>query len=265
MTPCNIENTKRLSAVLPEVMRRTVVWIVLFAASISSAMCAGQSAAGVQPGTSIRPASVPCAVKQEGDNRVRSVVLRHVMGQVGMDRGHGRGIELARRNSPVVEGARLVTAEGYAEVTFEDLTHVRLTPATVVVFEQLSRRRMGDRLSVIALNLGTIYIDTPNIKGSGIRLHVGPTCISVDRGTHLRMEISEKKAALSVFFGNATVEAPGGHTVTLTRNQSLPFHVAAKDMTKAITGIEERPYDDWEAKAIRRYQPYLRAPPSVWP
>jgi hypothetical protein len=187
------------------------------------------------------------------------------MGQVGMDRRRGRGMELTMQNSPIVEGAKLVTADGYAEVTFEDLTHMRLTPSTVVAFDQLGLHRTGERASVITLHAGIIYIDTPSVKGSGLWLQVGTACIAVDHATHLRMEITRQRVALSLFYGNASIEAPAGHVVTVAKNQSLLFNVPATEMTKIVSGVEERPDDAWEMKAIQRYQPYLRRPPSVWP
>ncbi len=219
----------------------------------------------MQQTSPIQGPPAPCVIKQDGDTHVRSVVLRHIMGQVGMNRGRGRGMELAMRNSPIVEGAKLVTADGYAEVTLEDLMHVRLTPDTVVEFEQLALHMTGERASVIALNLGTIYVDTPNVKGSKLRIQVGAACISLDRGTHLRMEITRQRVELAMLYGNASVEAPAGHAVALTRNESLSFSVPPGEMAKIIPGIEERPYDEWEAKAVKRYQPFLRLPPSVWP
>jgi len=212
---------------------------------------------------SAQSAASDCTVKQQGDNLVRSVVLRHVIGQVGVNVTRGRQMQRAFPNTPVIEGARLVSAEGYAEVLFEDLVHLRLTPSSVVVFEQLATHRSGERATVVRVAMGTIYVDTPNLKGTGIRLQVGQSCISVDKGTHLRLEVSPQRSTLAVYYGKAAVEASPGRLVEVVKAQTLPLHVDA-DSASIVAGIEDRPNDEWETRAVRRYQPYLRPPPSVW-
>ncbi|HEX8924615.1 MAG TPA: hypothetical protein VF786_02425, partial [Terriglobales bacterium] len=57
----------------------------------------------------------------------RIVRLSLVQGDVRLDRAAGSGIEQAILNSPVPEGARLVTGNnGYAEVEFENGSTLRL-------------------------------------------------------------------------------------------------------------------------------------------
>lgn len=208
----------------------------------------------------------PCAVVEEGDSHVRSAVIRHIQGQAGIDRGKGSGMERAMQNIPAQEGMKLVTADGYAEIEFENGTHVRLTPSTVVAFEQLSLRKTGVPVTVVGVRLGTVYVVAPNIKGSEIRLQVGATCISVSRATHLRLEITRERIELAVFTGSASVEAPAGHTVTVRKSESLPFHLAAGGMAAIVPGIEERPNDAWEKEAMKLHEPmfFRKALPSVW-
>jgi len=166
----------------------------------------------------------------------------------------------------LVEGMKLVTADGYAEVEMEDGTHVRLTPSTVVDFDQLALHRTGELASVIAVSLGTVYVTTAERKASAIRLQAGRTCIYVNHATHLRLEITPERIELAVFTGNVSVEGPAGHTVEIKKNQSLPIHVAEGEMGTIVPGIEERPNDAWEKKAMQLYelQIFHRPPPSVW-
>jgi ferric-dicitrate binding protein FerR (iron transport regulator) len=79
------------------------------------------------------------------DSQVRIVRLSYVEGTVQIARGSAPGFDKALLNFPVVQGARLRTADGSrAEVEFEDGTTLRLTPNSVVEFTQLSRRDSGE-------------------------------------------------------------------------------------------------------------------------
>jgi FecR protein. len=250
-------------------LRNAVPWIVL-AAVLTHVVSAGAGNARNQQqskDSADSPDPAQCVVTQEGDTRVRSVVLSHARGQVGLDRRKGRGMELAVQNTPVVQEMKMVTADGYAEVELEDGTHIRLTPSTVVDFHQLALHRTGERASVIGVPLGTVYVNTAERKGSEIRLQVGATCISVSRATHLRLEISLERIELAVFTGGASVEAPPGHAIAVGKKQSLPFHVDKGGMATIVSGVEVRPYDAWEADAMREYEfrGFLRKTPmTAW-
>jgi hypothetical protein len=208
----------------------------------------------------------PCVSRQDGDTLVRSVSLRHIQGKVGFDRGKGKGLEEAVQSFPVIQGMKLVTADGYAEVGFEDGTYLRLTPSSVVVFDQLGLHKTGVLASAVGVRLGTIYVATADWKGSEIRLQVGATCILANRSTHMRLEITRERMELAVFAGSASVEGPAGRMVTVKKSESLPFRPAEGGMATIVPGIEVRPTDDWEKEAIKLHQTHLphRPPPSVW-
>jgi ferric-dicitrate binding protein FerR (iron transport regulator) len=242
---------------------------MVLTAALAHAVSAGTGGAHDQqeqkdPGDSSAPAQ--CVVTQDGDTHIRSVVLSHIHGQVGIDRGKGRGMEQTWQNIPVVQGMKLVTADGYAEVEFEDGTHVRLTPSTVIDFDQLALHRTGELASVIGVRLGTVYVNTAERKTSAIRLQAGGTCIYVNHATHLRLEITPARIEVAVLRGSASVEGPSGHIVAVKKSESLPFHVAEGGMATIVPGIEERPYDAWEKEAMKLYELQIlhRAPPSVW-
>lgn len=217
------------------------------------------------PGRAASPAG-PCVFKQDGDIQVRSVSISHIQGQVGYDRGKGRGVERAVQSFPVIQGMRLGTSDGYAEVAFEDGTYLRLTPSTVVDFDQLGLHKTGVLATAVGVRLGTVYIVTPDWKGSEIRLQIGATCILASRSTHLRLEITSDRTELAVFTGTARVEGPAGHIVTVKKSESLPFRVAEGGTATIVPGIEVRPTDRWEKEAMLLHEPRIsrRRPPSVW-
>ena len=57
-----------------------------------------------------------------GDSHVRIVRLSDVKGTLALDRKTGLGFEQTMQNMPIVEGEKLKTEDGYAEVEFEDNT-----------------------------------------------------------------------------------------------------------------------------------------------
>lgn len=249
-------------------LRNAVSWVALTAvlAYAASAETGGARDRQEQQDSGDSGGAGSCIARVEGDSHVRSVVLSHTQGQVGLDRRKGRGMELAMQNMPLVEGMKLATADGYAEVGVEDGTHVRLTPSTVVDLDQLALHRTGELASVIGVRLGTVYVTTGERKASAIRLQAGGTCIYVNHATHLRLEITPGRIEVAVFTGNASVEGPVGHMVAVKKSESLPFHLAQGGMATIVPGIEERPTDAWEKEAMKLYEPQLfhRAPPSVW-
>src|SRR5271170_3539633 len=73
------------------------------------------------PAVGVPVASVPVDNgAQPGDSHVRIVRLSDVKGTLSMDRNTGTGFEATMPNMPVVQGQKLRTADGYAEVEFED-------------------------------------------------------------------------------------------------------------------------------------------------
>ena len=101
-------------------------------------------------------ASAPAAAAEPGSD-VRIIRLSQVKGAVQMDRNTGRGYEQAFANLPVVQGAKLKTGEGIAEVEFEDNSTLRLTPETEVDFPKLRLHPTGVTLSTIHVLRGTVY------------------------------------------------------------------------------------------------------------
>src|ERR1017187_7746217 len=82
-------------------------------------------------------AATQSQVSQNQASKVRIVRLSEVRGLVLMDRNIGRGLEAATANLPIVEGSRIQTGTGVAEIEFEDNSTLRLTPGSVVDFPQL--------------------------------------------------------------------------------------------------------------------------------
>src|SRR5579859_5962344 len=77
------------------------------------------------------------------DSHVRIVRLSYIEGAVQISHGAGGAYEKAIVNLPITEGAKLKTADGRAEVEFEDGSTLRIVADSTVEFSQLSLRDSG--------------------------------------------------------------------------------------------------------------------------
>jgi len=93
------------------------------------------------------------------DSQVRIVRLSDVEGTVQVDKNTGQGFEKAFLNMPIVQGMKLATKDGRAEVEFEDGSTVRITPKSTVEFSELTLRDSGGRASTVVLKTGMAYVN----------------------------------------------------------------------------------------------------------
>jgi hypothetical protein len=185
---------------------------------------------------------------EPGDSHVRIVRLSDVRGTVMMDRKTGQGMEATIQNMPIVEGVRVQTTAGDAEVEFEDGSTLRITPNTLIEFPQLVRRESGKTASTVKLVQGTMYVNLMNTKGNEFTV-VTHEVISVTASTHLRVEMAGPKMTLGVFAGSAEVLVGSTTTVvgkkeTLTLGGDVVQPVLAKNVA---TG----PFDEWDKDEIK--------------
>jgi FecR protein len=188
-----------------------------------------------------------------GDSHVRIVRLSEIRGSVKMDRKTGHGLEAAIANMPIVEGARLETEIGVAEVEFEDGSAVRLTPNSLIEFPQLILRGAGGMASTVRLVHGLMYVSLANTKANSFTVQVGDgsTSVVVAPSTHVRLEaeaakvpnVSESggggsdkiqsvaKLTIAVFAGSVAVQSPSGPSVV------------GKKETLTVGGAEHQPGD----------------------
>jgi hypothetical protein len=194
-----------------------------------------------------------------GDSHVRIVRLSDVKGTLALDRKTGLGFEQTMQNMPIVEGEKLKTEDGYAEVEFEDSTTMRLAPNTQVDFSLLALRSSGAKASTMNVVKGTVYVNTESTKGNEFLLVAGDTKVTVTPSTHLRMEVNESRTVVSVFNGNAEVQR-GAETATVGKKQSLTLDANQMAVAKKIQG---QPYDDWDKESIDYHKRYAAANAAV--
>jgi hypothetical protein len=190
-----------------------------------------------------------------GDSHVRIVRLSDVKGTLALDRKTGLGFEQTMQNMPIVEGQRLRTADGYAEVEFEDSSTLRLAPESQVDFPLLALRSSGAKASTMNVVKGTVYVSTESTKGNEFLLVAGETKMTVAPSTHLRLEVNESRTVVSVFNGGVEVQH-GGETTLVSKKESLTIGADQMAVAKKVAG---EPYDAWDKESIDYHKRYAAA------
>jgi hypothetical protein len=191
-----------------------------------------------------------------GDSHVRIVRLSDVKGMLALDRKTGKGFEATMQNMPIVEGERLQTSDGYAEVEFEDSSTLRLAPESRVEFPLLALRSSGAKASTMNVVKGTVYVSTENTKGNEFVLLAGETKMIVAPSTHLRLEFNgDKNTVVSVFSGSVAVQR-GAESSVVGKKETLTL---GGDQVAVVKKVAESPYDAWDKESNDYHQAYSRA------
>ena len=190
-----------------------------------------------------------------GDSHVRIVRLSEVRGKLALDRKTGLGFEQTMQNMPIVEGEKLQTADGYAEVEFEDNTTMRLAPNSRVDFSLLALRNTGAKASTMDVVRGTVYVNTESTKGNEFELVAGEAKMMVSPSTHLRLEVADGKTVVSVFNGSIEVQR-GSETTVVAKKESLTLDAGQMAVAKKVAA---EPYDAWDKESIDYHQRYAMA------
>ncbi len=232
---------------------RTLASLALTPALLSVALAAPAQQTPAQPeNTSPAPtdSAAPAANTDTTDvhTGIRIVRLSQAKGAVTMNRGAGvdqaangkqaDGFEAAFDNLPVVQGAQLRTADGVAEVEFEDNSTLRLAPDTLVRFVTLSRSPAGATTSVMEVLHGMVYasLAKPHGKeaqGNQFVVSFGSRRAVLAPGAHIRLEVDAPTTHLAVLDGSATVEAASGNTV-LAKKHGLRIEAGNPEVSTLI-------------------------------
>jgi hypothetical protein len=178
-------------------------------------------------------------------SKVRIVRLSQVKGEVQLDRANGRGYEPAITNLPVVEGSRLLTGKGVAEIEFEDNSSLRVAPDSIVEFPKLERLPVGTTVSSIHLVKGTAYVSLMKTPGNEFNLSFGEQNVSLSAASHVRLELEGDQATLAVLEGTVHVENASG-AMDVPRKKSVTFQMNQSSMPTVAKAIADSPFDTWD-------------------
>jgi FecR protein len=229
----------------------------------------GVVAAGAQSGTvggQANPTAVSSAGRETampvedngarpGDSHVRIVRLSEVKGVIALDRKTGNGFEATMPNMPIVQGAKLRTSEGYAEVEFEDNSTLRVTPNSLVEFPLLALRSSGAKASTVKVVRGMVYVNLQGTKDNEFVLEADGKKMTVAPSTHVRLKVEGGKTVVSVFNGSVAVQH-GTELTVVAKKQSLTL---GGDEVAVAKKLEQDPYDAWDKESNEYHARYSQA------
>ena len=182
------------------------------------------------------------------DSQVRIVRLSDVQGEVQVDRNTGQGFEQALLNLPMVQGTRLRTGAGTAEVELEDNSTLRLAWYTQVEFSQLELRPSGTTVSTVTVDQGMVYVGLTRSTGNEFTLAFVGNKILLPPSSHVRLDIGDKWANLAVFKGDTHVEAPNG-PITVGKDKTVTFSLVGPAEPQLVKGVTPWTFDYWDQAA----------------
>jgi FecR protein len=235
-------------------------------AALSALMLVGLSSKAQEPTT---PASAPAssndavpspqpAATVSAHSKVRIVRLSEVKGEVQMDRQTGKGYEAAMANLPVIEGSKLKTSQGVAEVELEDNSTIRLGLNSEIEFPKLELLPSGAKSSSITVLQGTVYVSLINTKGNEFSVKFGQQTVNLPPDSHVRLELTPTEANLAVLHGEALVEQPSGPT-SVGKNKTMTFNLAAQNPPVIAKNVVEQPLDKWDSNAVQYHKSFANA------
>lgn len=209
--------------------------------------------------------AVLASLSAMADSNVRIVRLSYIEGEVQISRGTGGTYEKAIVNLPITQGARIKTADGRAEVEFEDGSTLRVVADSTVEFSKLSLRDSGAKVSEVKVTSGTAYVNFTGTKNDEFSVRFDAKKIELPRAAHLRVILGDDDSSVAVFKGLIQVDSPSG-MIEVKKNQTVSFDLDTNQY-KVAKNIQETAYDSWDdqqneyhtryaAKSYNNYSPY---------
>ena len=189
---------------------------------------------------------------------VRIVRLSETRGEVKMDRNVGHGFEPAFQNLPIVQGAKLKTDQGVAEVEFEDNSTLRLTPDAVVEFSKLSRDAAGNTVTTIDVLHGTVYASLSDARTNTFLINSGQGRLTLAPSTHMQFYTGPAESALAVYKGSVQAQI-GSSLMTVDQKKTLNFGPAGVVQPQLVSHIEKSAYDDWDKSSVNYHKRYMNS------
>jgi hypothetical protein len=207
--------------------------------------------------TDSTPSSQP-STPASGHSKIRIVRLSEVKGEVQLDRQTGKGFESAMANLPVVEGERLKTGNGVAEVEFEDNSTVRVAQNSLVEFPRLELLPSGAKASSMTVVQGMVYVSLVNTKGNEFTVNVGQNKINLPPDSHIRLQLTADQASMAVMHGDAMVEQPSD-TTTVGKDKTMTLSLAGESQPVIAKSVTQQPLDSWDHDAVQYHKSFANA------
>jgi uncharacterized membrane protein YgcG len=187
------------------------------------------------------------------DSQARIVRLSYLDGDVELDKGDGRGFSTAYRNMPVTQQSKLWARDGQAEVEFEDGSSIRLTPDTIVAFNDLSLDNNGGRNSSVELQQGTAYFDIHRRDSDHFQLQFGREQVQLLKSARFRVGADKSQFEVAVMSGEIQVLSASGTEVAVKKNETIRLDSDDPDRYYLAKGIDSETYDSWDSDRAKSH------------
>lgn len=209
----------------------------------------------------VNPAGVtPAGDANAGDaakpDASRVLRLSEIRGQVKMDRNTGGGFEMVLPNVPIVQGNKLQTSDGFAEVELEDGSTLRLAPQTEIEFTRLNATE-----GMVTVARGTLYVSVAEAHTSPLEVGFEEQTLLPQAGSHLRADVQPNMETKVVVFEGTVKSSGTAGTVWVTEGKTLVYTARAPGVaglggTRVVGHAEKGPYDAWDKDEIKYAQKY---------
>ncbi len=202
-----------------------------------------------------QPAAAPTADVQTatlaaGESGVRIVRLSETKGEVKLDRKTEHGFEAAFANFPIVQGGRLQTGMGLAEVEFEDNSTLRVTPNSLVEFPVLKTGADGARITTVRVLKGAVYVSLQKNHGNNFALSFADKSLTLAPATHLLLDLSPPRPRLGVMDGSVQV-TDAARTTTVGKKKGLLFDPADQAAPTLVASDRVTgEFDGWDEQSV---------------
>jgi FecR protein len=186
-----------------------------------------------------------CCVRADDYSRIRIVRLSLVDGEVQYQRPEGE-LQDARLNLPIEEGFKLRTAQGYAEVEFEDSMTLRLGTSSTVEFSGLSLEN-GSRLTTLNLSEGTVIFSAKLRRGDSVSVASPELNVTVPHDCRFRIDSAPDMSFVSVFHGKVNVAPAKGANVLLSGGKTLRVDADSANDLQIVSNPPQDEFDKWVA------------------
>ncbi len=201
-------------------------------------------------------AAAESAALASGESGVRIVRLSEVKGIVTFDRKTENGFEPAFANQPIIQGGRLQTREGVAEVEFEDNSTLRITPNSLVEFPVLKASRDGARISSVHLLQGSMYVSlvksSSKAPGNDFTVTFANQRLTLTPASHILLDLTSAQPKLAVMDGSVLV-ADGTRTTVVPHKKGLLFDPANQNAPTLVSSnsiaLDDR-LTEWDKQSV---------------
>lgn len=181
----------------------------------------------------------------------RTARLSFVQGAVTVDHLDNTAGDPAEINMPLLEGARLTTAEdGQAEIEFEDGSIVRVTPNSSVGLTALSVDASGNFHTQLTILHGLVYTELRASDKFTYSVSADGVVVSPVSNATIRINLDQVPAIVSVLDGTAQVEHASsaqtdGYKANVHAGEALTGDTSDSGRYFLLQSVEPDSWDQW--------------------